>query len=147
MLEIVKMNEGHIKEIAELEKACFSDPWSENMLRSELKSNIAHYFVAENDGEPIGYIGMYITVDTANITNEAVKEEYRRMKVAQKLLSKLIEKSREENLDFITLEVRKSNSPAISLYQKFGFIIEGVRKAYYSDNNEDAYIMTKSLNE
>ena len=147
MLEIVKMNDGHIKEIAELEKACFSDPWSESMIRSELKSDIAHYFVAENNGKVVGYIGMYITVDTANITNVAVKEEYRRQKVAQKLLFKLIEKSKEEKLDFITLEVRKSNNPAISLYQKFGFTIEGTRKAYYSDNNEDAYIMTKSLNE
>ena len=147
MLEIVKMNDGHIKEIAELEKACFSDPWSENMLRSELNSDIAHYFVAENDGRAVGYIGMYITVDTANITNVAVKEEYRRQKVAQKLLFKLIEKSKEEKLDFITLEVRKSNNPAISLYQKFGVVVEGTRKAYYSDNNEDAYIMTKSLNE
>ena len=147
MLEIVKMNDGHIKEIAELEKACFSDPWSENMLRSELNSDIAHYFVAENDGRVVGYIGMYITVDTANITNVAVKEEYRRQKVAQKLINCLIEKSNEEKLDFITLEVRKSNNPAISLYQKFGFTIVGTRKAYYSDNNEDAYIMTKSLNE
>ena len=145
MLEIVKMQKKHIGEIAQLEKECFHDPWSENMFLSELESDIAHYFVAEQDGVVLGYIGMYVTADVANITNVAVKKEYRRCGIARKLLSEIIDESKKQKLCFVTLEVRVSNEPATMLYKQMGFETAGRRKGYYRDNNEDAYIMTLSF--
>ena len=147
MLEIVKMQKEHIKDILEIENECFFDPWSEKMLTDELNSGISHYFVAEDSGVVCGYVGMYVTVDIANITNIAVKKEYRRRAVADSLLSMLINEAKSQKLSFVTLEVRESNVPAISLYSKHKFKIEGKRKAYYSDNHEDALIMTLDITE
>lgn len=145
MLEIVKMKKEHISQIAALEKECFKNPWSENMLISELESKIAHYFVAQNEGCVLGYIGMYVTADIANITNVAVKKENRRCGIAGSLLKTLINEAKEQKLCFVTLEVRAGNSPAIALYTQMGFKEEGRRKGYYRDNNEDALIMTLNI--
>lgn len=145
MLEIVKMKKEHISQIAALEKECFKDPWSENMLISELESEIAHYFVAQNEGSVLGYIGMYVTADIANITNVAVKKENRRCGIAGSLLKVLINEAKKQKLCFVTLEVRVGNSPAIALYTQMGFKEEGRRKGYYRDNNEDALIMTLNI--
>ncbi len=145
MLEIVKMKKEHISQIAALEKECFKDPWSENMLLSELESEIAHYFVAQNEGSVLGYIGMYVTADIANITNVAVKKENRRCGIAGSLLKVLINEAKKQKLCFVTLEVRVGNSPAIALYTQMGFKEEGRRKGYYRDNNEDALIMTLNI--
>lgn len=147
MLDIVKMQQKHIKGILEIEKECFFDPWSEKMLTDELNSEISYYFVAEDSDVVCGYVGMYVTVDIANITNIAVKKEYRRRAVADSLLSMLIKEAKSQKLSFVTLEVRESNIPAISLYSKHMFKIEGKRKAYYSDNHEDALIMTLDIAE
>lgn len=145
MLEIKKMTEKHIFGISEIEKRYFKDPWSYEMIKSELENPFAYYFVCEDKGKVSGYIGMYITVDTVNITNIAVCDENRRKGIGNALLKKVVSLSLEMNMSFVTLEVRVSNAPAISLYEKNGFKIVGKRKEYYSDNKEDAYIMTLAL--
>lgn len=145
MLKICKMTSEHINEAAELEKICFAVPWTEKMLSDELKSPISRYFAAEEGGMLCGYAGMYVTVDTANITNVAVKPEKRRKGIGNRLLKAIINEAGAMNLSFITLEVRESNTRAIALYEKNGFKTAGKRKKYYSDNNEDALIMTLEL--
>lgn len=147
MLKIVKMHQKHISQIAELEKQCFHAPWSEKMLTDELNSQIAFYFVAEKGNEVCGYSGMYVTADIANITNIAVSRNHRRQGIADRLLTEICDEAKRQKLSFVTLEVRESNAPAVSLYEKHGFNKEGKRKGYYSDNNEAALIMTLNLSD
>lgn len=145
MLKIVPMNEAHIEQIAALERRCFTQPWSAAMLMSELQSDIAVYYAAEEDGKACGYAGMYITADVGNITKVAVSPETRRRGIADMLLRELADAAEKRRLSCLTLEVRASNAPAISLYKKNGFYRAGVRKEYYRDNHEDAYIMTRDF--
>ncbi len=146
MFEIVKMQLNHIKEAAALEKLCFSMPWSESMLLGELENPLSYYVAAVGgDGRLVGYAGMLSVLDEGYIANIAVFPEYRRMGVADALLNFLIEYGETQNLSFLTLEVRKSNASAISLYRKHGFSVEGIRKKYYEQPPEDAYIMTLFL--
>ncbi len=138
---IVNMEEKHIQDIAQLERECFSSPWSEKMIEEELSNPCAHFLVCECDGEVCGYVGLHTILDEGYITNIAVSEKYRRKGVASALLEKLISNS--DELVFITLEVRVSNAPAIALYERFGFENVGVRRNYYTNPREDALLMTK----
>lgn len=142
-MEILKMSETHIKDVAEIERECFSSPWSENALREELTNENARFFVAENENGTLGYCGMHIVFGECYITNVAVKEKYRGQGIATSLMKKLEEVMINENGDFITLEVRESNFKAISLYEKLGYKKVGMRKNFYSNPKENAILMTK----
>ncbi len=139
---IEKMGEKHLSQIAELEKTCFSTPWSENALREELSNEHARFFVALCEGYVAGYIGAHNIVGEVYITNVAVFPRYRRQGIAEALIKNLADISQKEKAEFITLEVRKSNIGAISLYTKMGFKEVGGRKDFYENPREDALLMT-----
>ena len=140
--EITPMAECDIESVARLEKACFSAPWSENSLREELTNPTARFYVLKQNGELLGYIGANNIANEYYITNVAVSMEHRRKGYGEKLLNHLLFVSAEECADFVTLEVRKSNTNAIKLYEKLGFELKGERKNFYSNPTEDAYIYT-----
>lgn len=145
--DIQPMKDEHIAEIAEIEKLSFSVPWSENSLRSELTNETAHFLSAVSDGKIIGYIGVHEICGEAYITNVAVLPDYRRLGIGEMLIDAATNGAVERNCEFISLEVRISNIPAIELYKKQGYNIVGQRKNFYSNPTEDAYIMTKNLGE
>ncbi|MBR4990595.1 MAG: ribosomal protein S18-alanine N-acetyltransferase [Oscillospiraceae bacterium] len=140
---IVKMNEGHVKAVAELEKICFSDPWSENSVASELKNKLALWLVEEDEGRVAGYIGSQTCGDESDVMNVAVHPDFRRLGIAETLVNALVEELSAIGSRCLTLEVRASNVPAISLYEKLGFAEVGRRKNYYRNPREDALIMRK----
>lgn len=145
-MQIVKFCEHHIPDILQVERECFSDPWSEKMFKEEIKGKFSHYYVAEEDGCAVGYMGMWSLSGEGHITNIAISTNYRKKGFAKALLSHFTNIAKEEKLEFMTLEVRASNIPAISLYKSFGFEQVGVRKKYY-ENTEDAYLLTKFFGE
>lgn len=131
-----------IPAIAEIERACFSHPWSENALREELFNDTACFIAAVTEkGEVAGYAGLHCVLDEGYIDNIAVREEYRRQGVAGELLGAFLRFGKAK-LAFLTLEVRASNAPAIALYAKYGFEEVGRRKGYYDAPKEDAVLMT-----
>jgi len=136
------MDRSHIHEIAQIERECFSDPWSEAALEEELYNPLASFIVAQRpDGAVLGYAGLHAVLDEGYIANIAVREDYRGQGIADDLLDVFVRFGREK-LAFLTLEVRPSNEPAIQLYYKHGFAQVGRRKDYYRDPKEDALIMT-----
>lgn len=140
--KIVALDYCHIKEIAKLEKVCFSTPWNEQGILDSFKAG-THFFVCENDDKVLGYVGISAIIDEGYITNIAVFPAYRNKGVASALLKHLEKFAKEQSLSFISLEVRESNAAAISLYKKFGYTLQGKRKGFYSDPKEDALIMTR----
>lgn len=144
-IEITKMTVSDVPEIAELDKQCFAVSWSEKSFYDEMQNKLAIYYVAKNNGKCVGYIGFWNVSGEGDITNIAVLPQYRRKKIGTKLISAAIAKAKELSLELMTLEVRKSNLAAQNLYMKYGFETIGERKRYYSDNSEDALIMTKVL--
>lgn len=139
---IEKMSPSHVGEIARLEKECFSTPWSDDGLKSELNNAFARFFVATYAGEIAGYVGAHNVLGEVYITNVAVFEKFRRKGVAKKLIDALLETAKAENGNFVTLEVRESNIPAVSLYEKCGFEKVGERKNFYEKPKENAVLMT-----
>lgn len=142
---IMRMTEEDTAEVAEIEKKCFAMPWSEKSFRDEMKNKLAVYFVAKTEGRCVGYAGFWNVSGEGGITNVAVLPEYRRQGVGSRIIEEMIHTANSLNLELLTLEVRKSNTAAQSLYRKYGFDIIGERKRYYRDNGEDAWIMTKSF--
>lgn len=135
-----------IEEIAEIEKKCFNDAWSSESIRNDfLNNDLSVYYVDARDGKIAGYIFFWITFDSATVVNIAVEEPYRRKGIAQDLLNRCVEKCEEEGCEYLTLEVRVSNSAAIAFYEKNGFMKVNVKKGYYTDNYEDALYMVKPL--
>ncbi len=145
--EVSPMTEAEIKDITEIEKECFADPWSEDALRSELTNENAVFLTAKVSGKVAGYIGVHTVLDESYIANVAVSSDFRRMGIASMLLDCAEEKVREKGCSFISLEVRVSNIPAINLYQKHGYISQGERRNFYSHPTENALIMTKTFSE
>lgn len=141
-LQIVSMDKKHIQPLAELEKCCFSAPWSENGLAEELENEAAHFLVAVSSDKMLGYIGVHEVCGEAYIDNLAVQPEYRHMGVADNLLKAAEDGAVSRNCEFISLEVRKSNIAAISLYHKRGYETVGERKNFYTNPQENAMIMT-----
>ena len=141
-ITIEKMGESHIEKLAVIEKECFSTPWSENALREELGNSFARFLVAVCDGEVSGYIGAHNILGEVYITNVAVSQKHRRKGMGEKLINSLISLCESENAEFITLEVRESNKPAINLYKKMKFKDVGKRKNFYENPREDAILMT-----
>lgn len=145
--KLVPMTMEHIPQIAALERACFSRPWSEALLQNELWNDSAVIIVAEGeDGTVIGYAGLQTVLDEGYINNVAVREDYRRQGVADELIAAFV-RFGQAKLAFLTLEVRASNAPAIALYAKHGFAEAGRRKNYYEDPKEDAVLMTVYFND
>lgn len=139
---IIRTMEGKdLDGILEVENKCFATPWSKMMFEDELFNLNAHYLVIETMGKIAGYIGFWKIIDEGHITNIAVHPDFRRLGYGKALISAMIQKANDMEIIAITLEVRRSNNIAISLYESFGFVSSGVRKQYYSDNNEDAIIM------
>ncbi len=141
-INIKRMNSSHIKALSEIEKECFSTPWSENALSDELQNNFARFFVAECDGVVSGYIGAHNILGEVYITNVAVSELFRRKGIAEKLIKTLVGFCENEGMEFVTLEVRRSNEAAKKLYAKMGFEEVGERKDFYEKPREDAILMT-----
>lgn len=139
---IRKMTVQDVETVAEMERMIFTDPWSENVYRQTLELKDAVYLVdCQDDGEIIAVAGVRNIVGDGEITNVMVKPEYRKLGVAYTLLLSLIEEGRNIGVKDFTLEVRKSNFGAIKLYEKLGFVTEGIRPGFYDHPKEDACIM------
>ncbi|HCW80433.1 MAG TPA: ribosomal-protein-alanine N-acetyltransferase [Ruminococcaceae bacterium] len=141
-LSIVPMAGHHLNTLAELEKICFSVPWSRAALAAELGKETSFFAVAEFCGTIAGYAGMSCVMDECYINNIAVFPQFRRMGIGRALVLHLIGEAEHRSASFITLEVRASNSIAIALYKSLGFQEEGRRRGYYSLPQEDALIFT-----
>ena len=142
-MEIVKMTVNHVQQIAQLEKVCFSDPWSENSVASELNNPLSLWLVAVEDQTVLGYVGSQSVLGEADVMNVAVHPDFRRRHIGQVLIERLIEMLREQAVHSLALEVRVSNESAIALYQKLGFVQVGRRPNYYRNPKEDALILRK----
>ncbi|MBU6423658.1 MAG: ribosomal protein S18-alanine N-acetyltransferase [Chloroflexota bacterium] len=131
-----------IDAVQAVERASFPVPWPTNAFRHELTQNRnARYIVARAGDAVVGYGGLWLMVDEAHITTFAVLPEHRRQRIGERMLQRLFDIAQEMGAEWLTLEVRVSNLPAQRLYEKYGFRRAGVRRRYYSDNNEDALIM------
>lgn len=142
-MEYCLMNESHVAAIAALEKVCFSDPWNEQAVGSELTNELSCWVVAVDGERLAGYVGSQSVLGWADMMNLAVDPAYRRRGVAQQLVAELERRLKEQKVTCLTLEVRASNAPAISLYGKLGFVQVGRRPNYYYHPKEDALILRK----
>ena len=140
MIEIIRLNESHVAPIAAIEKQCFSAPWDEASVRSEITNPLALWLVAVEDGQVLGYVGSQTVLREADMMNVAVAAAYRRRGIARMLVEELI---RQLDAYQLTLEVRQSNAPAIALYESMGFAQVGLRKNYYQKPKENALILRK----
>ena len=136
---IKPFEEKYLDDVYEIEKACFSHPWTREDLKKQLDIDTSHFLVAVENEKAVGYMGLQIFSGEGYVTNIAVLPRYRQRGIA----TALIEKQLENPMDFITLEVRESNTPAIRLYEKAGFKNVGTRPNFYTDPVENAIIMTK----
>lgn len=140
---IRRMKHSDVEVVAQLEIECFSHPWSEASLIKEVENANSLFLVYETEQKIIGYIGMYLVIDEADITNIAITKSYRGKGYGRKLLMEAMNHVFMANYQAITLEVRESNQTAIHLYEETGFEIEGVRKNFYDNPTENALIMWK----
>jgi len=140
---LVKMEQAHVSQVAELEKICFSDPWSENSVASELNNPLSLWLVALEGDRVAGYIGSQSVMGESDMMNVAVHPDFRRQGIGEKLILALVEELKALENHSLALEVRLSNEPAISLYQKLGFQQVGLRPKYYRNPREDALILRK----
>ncbi|KQL17638.1 ribosomal protein S18-alanine N-acetyltransferase [Cytobacillus solani] len=140
------MDINDVDDILKIEHESFTLPWSREAFLNELTTNqYALYLGLEEDGKVIGYCGVWIVVDEAQITNVAILPEFRGRKLGEALMRQVMEIASERGARTMSLEVRVSNSIAQSLYRKLGFQNGGIRKNYYSDNQEDALVMWVNL--
>ena len=142
-MKIVPMNESHVAQVAELEKVCFSDPWSENSVASELNNPLSLWLIAEADGTVCGYVGSQTVLDETDMMNIAVRPDCRRKGIAAALIAELVSRLKARGSRILRLEVRESNLPAIALYKAMGFTQLGLRKNYYRNPKENALILGK----
>ncbi|MGE5549242.1 MAG: ribosomal protein S18-alanine N-acetyltransferase [Bacteroidota bacterium] len=144
-VNIAAMTLADLDGVLEIENLAFASPWSRESFRHELTENTRAVYIVADDGTAIvGYIGMWVIFEEGHITNLAVHPNCRRQGIASRLLSELCLIAKERGVQRLTLEVRRSNIGAQLLYARHGFICSGVRRRYYRDNNEDAFIMWKS---
>ena len=141
MLTFRKMLPADAAAVEKVEMACFSMPWSRESFWEEAAQEAAYYLLALDDGEVIGYVGVWLLGEEGHITNVAVAPEMRRRGVGAALLAELMRIAMEHSVRSMTLEVRPSNEAALALYRKFGFRSVGRRPHYYTDNDEDAEIL------
>ena len=143
--EIVPLQSCHIDAVYELEKECFGNPWSREDLAAQPSNENSRFLVAASGDEVCGYIGVYELFESCEVANLAVKKEFRRKGIAKALLNEAIEGAKSRKREFITLEVRPSNTAALGLYESLGFEKAGMRKDFYSSPVEDALILTKKF--
>lgn len=137
-----------VDQIMEVERSSFATPWIKDAFVNELTNNhFAYYIVAVHQERLIGYCGVWVIIDEAHITNIAVHPDYRGKQIGENLLRRVIYLSMVYGATKMTLEVRVSNHVAQALYEKLGFVRKGLRKGYYTDNQEDAIIMWVNLDE
>ena len=144
---IRKMTAADVKSAAEIEKLCFVHPWSEQSIKDEMDKENSIFLMAFEGENPIGYVGLSVVFDEGYMGNLAVIEAYRRNGVGRALMNELLASCKSLDLAFATLEVRASNTPAVSLYKSLGFEEVGRRKNYYKEPSEDALLLTKFFKE
>ena len=142
-MKIIPMNESHVAQVAALEKQCFSDPWSENSVASELENPLSLWLIAEADGTVCGYVGSQTVLDETDMMNIAVHPDCRRKGIAAALITELVSRLKARGSRVLRLEVRESNFSAIALYEALGFTQLGLRKNYYRNPKENALILGK----
>ena len=142
-MRIAEMSAEHVFQVAQLERLCFSDPWSERSIASELQNPLALWLVAEQDGRVLGYVGSQTVLDESDMMNVAVDLGYRRRGIARALIEALIAALAQGGSRCLKLEVRVSNESARNLYESMGFQRLGLRKNYYQNPREDALILGK----
>lgn len=142
-IKILPMQKDQIEDVLKIEEQAYGEHhWSKDSFYGELSNNLAHYYSAfDTDNNLIGYAGSWRILEEAHITTLAVKPEMKRKKIGEALLNKILQDCYENDIKYLTLEVRVSNEAAIKLYEKYGFKSLGTRKGYYQNNNEDALIM------
>ena len=140
-----KMTEQDLDEIMLIEQESFSLPWSRESYLGELKNKFSNYLVCDYEGKVAAYVGVWVVFEEAHITNVAVGKKYRSRGMGKSLMLEVEKLVRQKGAQTILLEVRPSNEVAIRMYLELGYIPTGLRKAYYSDNQEDAILMTKYL--
>lgn len=140
-MKIRRMQEGDLDQVAAMEKAIFSEPWSRKGFEDTYQKKENCYLVIEEDGEILAYCGFWSVLDEADICNVAVREDARRRGLAEAMLKELLKEGGQLGMRAFTLEVRVGNVPAIALYRKLGFESAGVRPGFYTKPNEDALIM------
>ena len=136
------MKAAHLDDVCKLENTCFAHPWSRQSLQESLENENSVFYVATDNDEVIGYIGMSFVLDEGYIYNVAVAPQHRCHGVGSALIRTLVTDCKKQGFAFLTLEVRQSNKAARSLYEAFGFIKVGERKNYYTDPDESAVLMT-----
>lgn len=137
------MTEQDLDEVVEIENTAFSQPWTKQGFLDTLRNKDTLYLVAEENGEILGYLGLWQYFEEADITNVAVKSTARRKGVGTALLEEIIKQAEVRGITVLTLEVRKSNEAAIRLYEKQGFQSVGIRPGFYDMPREDAVMMKK----
>ena len=142
-MKIIPMNESHVAQVAALEKQCFSDPWSENSVASELENPLSLWLIAEEDGAVCGYVGSQTVLDETDMMNIAVHPDCRRKGIAAALITELVSRLKARGSRVLRLEVRESNFSAITLHEALGFTQLGLRKNYYRNPKENALILGK----
>lgn len=141
-MRIREMELADLNDVHEVDLASFTAPWSKETYKREIKENrYAHYFVIEADGVIIGYAGIWLVMDDAQITNIAISPRLRGYKIGEKLFGYVVQYAIARGAKRLSLEVRESNEVAQNMYRKFGLVSGGVRKNYYPDNGEDAVVM------
>ena len=143
MISYVVMRQEDVPRVAELERLCFSAPWSEKSIAGELANPLSLWMVALCDERVVGYVGSQSVMDEADMMNIAVHPDFRRQGVAESLVLRLCQRLCEKGVHGLTLEVRASNEPAKALYEKIGFVQVGRRPNYYRAPREDALILRK----
>ena len=143
MIQLIPMDNRHVAQVAAMEKQCFSDPWSESSVASELSNPLSAWLVAMDGDVLAGYVGSQSVMGESDMMNIAVDAHYRRQGIAQALVEALVAQLKEKGNHSLTLEVRISNQPAIALYEKLGFAQVGRRPNYYRNPKEDALILRK----
>ena len=144
-MEILRMNPSSARQVAALEKICFSDPWSEKSVLEELSNPLSLWLTAMDGEHLAGYVGSQTVLGETDMMNVAVNPEDRRKGIGEMLIRFLMEQLKQSGSHSLTLEVRASNTPAIELYQKLGFLQVGRRPRYYRNPREDALILRKEL--
>jgi ribosomal-protein-alanine N-acetyltransferase len=141
------MRELDLPRVMEIERAAFSHPWSEEMIRRELEHEFSTVLLATDgrDGEILGFAVVWLVHDELHVLNVAVAPESRRRGVARSVLDRVEGNGREQGARVAMLEVRRSNAPAIALYRSLGYHEVGVRPRYYAEDGEDALVMDKAL--
>lgn len=145
-ISIREMKYEDLDDIVEIENNSFSIPWSRESFESELRNNMAIYICLEYDGKVVAYVGLWKIYDEGHITNVAVLPKYRGLGLSKLLMHNMMEIAVNNDIERLTLEVRESNTVAINLYTKLGFVDTGKRPRYYHSPEEDAIIMWKELN-